>query len=109
MIGVGLSRQLGWKTDLKNPQLEVKLFTLLKIFLVVLICCYNKSILLLWMILLYIAHCIIVYMSVFSSVTSQVVCSFLQVNIYLSDDHCLMGIALTRLLTNTLYPFTPYY
>lgn len=42
VIGVGLSRQLGWKTDLKNPQLEVKLFTVLKIFLVVLICCYNK-------------------------------------------------------------------
>lgn len=42
MIGVGLSRQLGWKIDLKNPQLEVKLFTVLKIFLVVLICCYDK-------------------------------------------------------------------
>ncbi|XP_030296858.1 THUMP domain-containing protein 2 isoform X2 [Sparus aurata] len=48
VIGVGLSRQLGWKTDLKNPQLEV--------------------------------------------------------NIYLSDDHCLMGIALTRLpLANRSY------
>ncbi|XP_073338175.1 THUMP domain-containing protein 2 [Pagrus major] len=48
VIGVGLSRQLGWKTDLKNPQLEV--------------------------------------------------------NVYLSDDHCLMGIPLTRLpLANRSY------
>ncbi|KAM8739596.1 uncharacterized protein thumpd2 isoform 2-T2 [Acanthopagrus schlegelii] len=48
VIGVGLSRQLGWKTDLRNPQLEV--------------------------------------------------------NIYLSDDHCLMGIPLTRLpLANRSY------
>lgn len=28
VIGVGLSRQLGWKTDLKNPQLEVNLIAL---------------------------------------------------------------------------------
>ncbi|XP_041803774.1 THUMP domain-containing protein 2 [Chelmon rostratus] len=41
VIGVGLSRLLGWKTELKNPQLEV--------------------------------------------------------NVYLSDDHCLLGIPLTRL------------
>ncbi len=27
MIGVGLSRLLGWRTDLKNPQLEVNSFT----------------------------------------------------------------------------------
>lgn len=30
MIGVGLSRLLGWKADLKNPQLEVNLFTVSK-------------------------------------------------------------------------------
>ncbi|XP_011601405.1 THUMP domain-containing protein 2 [Takifugu rubripes] len=48
VIGVGLSRHLGWKTDLKNPQLEV--------------------------------------------------------NIHLSDDHCLMGIPLSRLpLANRCY------
>ncbi|XP_070772557.1 THUMP domain-containing protein 2 [Enoplosus armatus] len=48
VIGVGLSRLLGWKADLKNPQLEV--------------------------------------------------------NIYLSDDHCLLGIPLTRLpLANRSY------
>uniref|UniRef100_A0A3B4Z838 THUMP domain-containing protein n=1 Tax=Stegastes partitus TaxID=144197 RepID=A0A3B4Z838_9TELE len=41
VIGAGLSRLLGWKVDLKNPQLEV--------------------------------------------------------NVYLSDDHCLLGIPLTRL------------
>uniref|UniRef100_A0A8C4EKZ9 THUMP domain containing 2 n=1 Tax=Dicentrarchus labrax TaxID=13489 RepID=A0A8C4EKZ9_DICLA len=29
VIGVGLSRLLGWKADLKNPQLEVNLFTVL--------------------------------------------------------------------------------
>lgn len=27
MIGAGVSRLLGWKADLKNPQLEVNLFT----------------------------------------------------------------------------------
>ncbi|XP_023271487.1 THUMP domain-containing protein 2 isoform X1 [Seriola lalandi dorsalis] len=48
VIGVGLSRLLGWKAELKNPQLEV--------------------------------------------------------NVYLSDDHCLMGIPLTRLpLANRSY------
>ncbi|XP_059215452.1 THUMP domain-containing protein 2 isoform X2 [Centropristis striata] len=48
VIGVGLSRELGWKTDLKNPQLEV--------------------------------------------------------NVNLSDDHCLLGIPLTRLpLANRSY------
>uniref|UniRef100_A0A8C4EKP3 THUMP domain containing 2 n=1 Tax=Dicentrarchus labrax TaxID=13489 RepID=A0A8C4EKP3_DICLA len=48
VIGVGLSRLLGWKADLKNPQLEV--------------------------------------------------------NVYLSDDHCLLGIPLTRLpLANRSY------
>ncbi|XP_038593885.1 THUMP domain-containing protein 2 [Micropterus salmoides] len=48
VIGVGLSRLLGWKVDLKNPQLEV--------------------------------------------------------NVYLSDDHCLLGIPLTRLpLANRSY------
>uniref|UniRef100_A0A665T535 THUMP domain-containing protein n=1 Tax=Echeneis naucrates TaxID=173247 RepID=A0A665T535_ECHNA len=48
VIGVGLARSLGWKADLKNPQLEV--------------------------------------------------------NVYLSDDHCLMGIPLTRLpLANRSY------
>nr|XP_046257281.1 THUMP domain-containing protein 2 [Scatophagus argus] len=48
IIGVGLSRLLGWKADLKNPQLEI--------------------------------------------------------NIYLSDDHCLLGIPLTRLpLANRCY------
>ncbi|CAK6960756.1 THUMP domain-containing protein 2 [Scomber scombrus] len=48
VIGAGLSRQLGWKADLRNPQLEV--------------------------------------------------------NVYLSDDHCLLGIPLTRLpLANRSY------
>ncbi|XP_053189029.1 THUMP domain-containing protein 2 [Scomber japonicus] len=48
VIGAGLSRQLGWKVDLRNPQLEV--------------------------------------------------------NVYLSDDHCLLGIPLTRLpLANRSY------
>ncbi|KAG7512758.1 THUMP domain-containing protein 2 isoform X1 [Solea senegalensis] len=48
VIGLGLGRLLGWKTDLKNPQLEV--------------------------------------------------------NVYLSDDHCLLGIPLTRLpLANRSY------
>ncbi|TKS85879.1 THUMP domain-containing protein 2 [Collichthys lucidus] len=48
IIGVGLSRLLGWKVDLKNPQLEV--------------------------------------------------------NVYLSDDHCLLGFPLTRLpLANRSY------
>ncbi|XP_071336139.1 THUMP domain-containing protein 2 [Trachinotus anak] len=48
VIGVGLGRLLGWKADLKNPQLEV--------------------------------------------------------NVYLSDDHCLLGIPLTRLpLANRSY------
>ncbi|XP_041644907.1 THUMP domain-containing protein 2 isoform X1 [Cheilinus undulatus] len=48
MIGVGLSRLMGWKADLKNPQLEI--------------------------------------------------------NVYLSDSHCLLGIPLTRLpLANRCY------
>lgn len=32
MIGAGLSRMLGWKADLKNPQLEVNLPTVNETF-----------------------------------------------------------------------------
>lgn len=71
VVGVGLSRLLGWKIDLRNPQLEVKLLSY------------------------YLMLSYLIPQSIFFY-------SFLQINVYLSDDHCLLGIPITRFVTEGL-------
>ncbi|XP_053365244.1 THUMP domain-containing protein 2 isoform X1 [Clarias gariepinus] len=83
IIGMAINRQLGWKADLRAPTIEAHTHTLYH--------CY-KYLPIPWLMSL-------LAVNVFECLMLRVifrVCVFIQVNVYLSDDHSVVGIPLLR-------------